>query len=120
MSEIRVLKDQIETRPIRTTKQYIQEHYHEPLKLEEISKMVGFNSTYFSGLFKKETGKNFSDYLMEVRFNRAKELLIEEDMPIADIAEEVGYCDLKYFSKIFKREMGINPSKFRELYRKLR
>lgn len=112
-------KEQRETKPIRIAKKYIQDNFHQSLKLEQISNMVGFNPTYFSSLFKKETGKNFSEYLVQVRVNKAKQLLADEDISVVEIAEQVGYTDLKYFSKIFKKSTGLNPSEFRKLYRKL-
>ena len=119
ISEVTDLKAEIEAKPIRVAKKYIQDNFHKPLKLDDISSMLGFNSSYFSGLFKKETGENFSDYLAQVRINQAKQLLVQETLPVADIAEAVGYTDLKYFSKLFKRLAGINPTEFRKLYQKL-
>lgn len=107
---------QEDTRPIRTAKQYIQLHFAEPLTLEEVGGAVGFNASYFSSLFKKETGQNFVEYLSEVRMNRAKELLRESDLTIAQICEAVGYADLKYFTKSFKKVTGIKPGEFRKLY----
>ncbi len=105
-----------EKKPIRIAKQYINDHYNQNLTLENVSDHIGFNPTYFSVFFKKETGKNFSEYLTELRIKNAKLYLISTDMDIADIAEEVGYNDLKYFSKLFKRLTGINPSEYRKLY----
>ena len=64
-----------EMRPITEAKHYIQQHYQEALRLEDVSTAVGFNATYFSTLFKKETGQNFMDYLTELRISKAKELL---------------------------------------------
>lgn len=105
-----------EKKPIRLAKQYISDHYNKGLTLESVSDHIGFNPTYFSSFFKKETGKNFSEYLTELRMKNAKLYLISTEMELADIAEEVGYNDLKYFSKLFKKSTGINPSKYRKLY----
>ncbi|HEX3016958.1 MAG TPA: response regulator [Caproicibacter sp.] len=105
-----------EKKPIRIAKQYIYDNYNKNLTLESVSEHIGFNATYFSVFFKKETGKNFSEYLMELRIKNAKLYLISTDMDLADIAEEVGYSDLKYFSKLFKKATGINPSEYRKLY----
>ena len=88
----------------------------EPLTLEEVGGVVGFNASYFSSLFKKETGQNFLEYLSEVRMNRAKELLKETKLPVGEICERVGYADLKYFTKSFKKATGIKPGEFRKLY----
>ncbi len=106
-----------ETRPITDAKRYIQQHYREALRLEDVSSAVGFNATYFSTLFKKETGQNFVDYLTELRINKAKELLSGDDLSVQDVAEMVGYRDLKYFSKLFKKVTGVSPSDYKKLYR---
>jgi len=108
-----------QAKPVMEAKAYLQEHYRESIRLEDISNMEGFNSTYFSTLFKKETGQNFSDYLIELRVNRAKILLTDSNLSVSDIAEEVGYQDLKYFSRIFKRLTGLNPTEYRRLYHKI-
>lgn len=109
-------KEKKEMRPITEAKRYIQQHFQEPLKLEDVSRVIGFNSTYFSTVFKKETGKSFLDYLTEVRMNKAKQLLCRGDLSVNDVAEEVGYQDLKYFSKLFKKAAGISPSDYKKLY----
>ena len=106
-----------ESRPITEAKQYIQLHFQEELKLEDVSSYVGFNTTYFSTLFKKETGHNFTDYLTELRINKAKELLCQDNLSIQDVCELVGYRDMKYFSRLFKKLTGISPSDYRKLYR---
>ena len=87
-----------------------------PITLEEVSGIVGFNPTYFSTLFKKESGNNFVNYLSEIRMNRAKELLRETNLTIAVICEQVGYSDLKNFTKSFTKSVGLKPNEFRKLY----
>jgi len=119
LEALKKTKTQTRSKPIREVKQYLRKHYNEAIRQEDMSAMVGFNTTYFSSLFKKETGETFSDYLIRLRVSRAKEFLTASEYPIADIAEEVGYQDLKYFSRIFKRETGLNPSDYRKLYRKI-
>jgi two-component system response regulator YesN len=109
-------KEQEETRPIRLAKQYIQENYMKPISLEDISNIVGFSPTYFSTLFKKVSGTNFVDYLTETRVNKAKELLRETNLNIAEICEQVGYSDLKHFTKSFRKNTGLKPSEYRKLY----
>lgn len=105
-----------EVKPIRIAKQYIADHYNQQLNLESISAKVGFNPAYFSSLFKKETGKNFMEYIMELRIKNAKQLLAATDYSLVEVAEEVGYSEIKYFSKIFKRITGLTPSEYRKLY----
>jgi two-component system, response regulator YesN len=109
-------KRQADNRPIRMAKEYIQKNYMNPIGLEEISEMVGFNLSYFSTLFKKETGKNFLEYLTEVRISNAKELLRETNLNVAEICNRVGYLDQKHFIATFKKYAGIKPGEFRKLY----
>lgn len=106
-----------ETRPITEAKRYIQQHYREALRLEDVSSAVGFNATYFSTLFKKETGQNFMDYLTELRISKSKELLCGDKLSVQDVAEMVGYRDLKYFSRLFKKTTGVSPSDYKKLYK---
>lgn len=109
-------KKEAEHLPIRQARQYLQEHFAEPISLESVSRSVGFNPAYFSTLFKKETGQNFSDYLIKIRITQAQNMLTHTNMGIADIAVACGYSDVKYFSKLFKRNTSITPSEFRKLY----
>ncbi len=59
---------------------------------------------------------NYQDYLTELRMAKAKELLTEKECSLAEVAEQVGYSDLKYFSRLFKKAAGINPSEYKKLY----
>ena len=105
-----------ETRYIRLAKQYISQHYAENITLEDISDLVFMNPVYFSVLFKKEEGVNFSDYLLHYRMNKAKQLLKDYNININEVAGRVGYKDTKYFSKQFNKVVGIKPSEYRKLY----
>lgn len=116
MEKIRRQKKQEVKKPIRQAKQYIQQNYAQPITLEEISGIVGFNASYFSALFKKESGQNFLEYLSEVRMNQAKELLKETKLSVAKICKQVGYSDLKHFTQSFKKLTGLKPNEFRKLY----
>ncbi|MFV0364094.1 MAG: response regulator [Suipraeoptans sp.] len=114
--EYRDAKIAEEAKPIKEAKEYISRYFNTLLTLEEVSRQVGFNPAYLSSLFKKETGKNFLEYITETRINKAKQLLITANDPLADVAWAVGYSDIKYFSKIFKRIVGLAPSEYRKLY----
>lgn len=105
-----------DNRPIRLAKSYIAEHYKQPVTLEEVSNAVGFNPTYFSSLFKKETGKTFVEYVSGVRMEQAKTLLKESTLSVAAVCEAVGYSDVKYFTKGFIRYTGLKPNEYRKLY----
>lgn len=114
----KVIEDKklLDTKPIREAKQFIQSNYKSPISLEDVSTKVGFNTTYFSSLFKKETGYTFLEYLSEVRMNKAKELLKETNYSIAVICEQVGYSDMKHFTKIFAKHTNLKPNEYRKLY----
>lgn len=103
-------------RPIRVAKQYVQQHYSQPITLEDVCEEVGFSSSYFSALFKKETGEGFAKYLTRVRMERAKELLQQTSLPVSEICARVGYSDLKHFTQNFKKETNLNPGQYRKLY----
>lgn len=109
-------KENQEYRPIRIIKQYIQEHYMEPISLEDVAELVHFNPVYVSAIFKKETGMSFTSYLTEVRLGEAKKLLKTTSFNVAEIARSVGYNDVKHFSKLFIKTVGIKPVEFRKFY----
>ena len=109
-------KKYVEARPIRIAKRYISDNYYKPLTLEIVSKEIGFNATYFSSMFKKETDMNFSEYLKKIRIDNAKNLLLNTENTVEDISYAVGYSDIKYFSRLFKKLTGVTPTEFRKLY----
>lgn len=116
LQELRSRKESEDARPIRLAKQFVQENYEKNITLEDVCSAVGFSSAYFSALFKKETGEGFSKYLTQVRIDRAKELLRETDLPVAEVCEAVGYSDRKHFTQTFHKMTGVNPAEFRRLY----
>lgn len=105
-----------EARPIRLAKQYINENYNKAISLESVSNHIGFNPAYFSSMFKKSTGQNFMDYVIEIRILNARNLLVQTNQDVAEIAAKVGYTDRKYFSRIFKKLTNLTPSEYRRLY----
>lgn len=110
------LKKSENAKPVRDAQRFIQANFANLIGLESVSEHVGFNPTYFSVLFKKETGMNFLEYLTDVRMREAKRLLSDPRKTIYDVALEVGYSDVKHFSRLFTRSTGIHPSKYRKLY----
>lgn len=116
MVDWQIGKNAEESRPIRIARKFIHQHYAEPLTLQMLSAHVSLNATYFSSAFKRETGQTFLDYVTRVRVDAAKELLADTDMGISDIAERVGYLDIKYFYKRFKKFAGLGPKEYRKLY----
>ena len=77
---------------------------------------MGFSPSYFSALFKRETGENFVRYLTRVRIDRAKELLQQTNLSVSEVCSRVGYNDLKHFTQTFKKETSLSPAQYRRLY----
>lgn len=116
LQNIREAAESESIRPIRQAKEYISEHYAEKIVLEDIAEIVGLNPVYFSVLFKNKTDMNFSAYLVHVRMEKAKEMLVETNETIAAIADRVGYKDSRYFSQIFTKMVGVKPALYRRLH----
>lgn len=89
---------------------YIHEHYAEELTLAELSDMVFISRNHLSIIFKNITGETFNNYLTRVRIEKARELLLERNMLVYEVAERVGYKNIPYFSTLFKKISGMNPT----------
>ena len=113
---VREAEEDRESLPVRKAKQFVQQRYSQAITLEEVAGYVGFSPAYFSSIFKKHTDINFSDYLVWVRLEAAKELLRTTDHSVAEISAAVGYPDDKYFRKLFKKVVCLKPSEYRKLY----
>ncbi|WP_105616574.1 response regulator transcription factor [Vallitalea okinawensis] len=93
---------------------YIEENYSDKnLSMSIVSNYVSLNYSYFSQLFKECTGVKFVDYLIKLRVNNAKDLLVHTAYKVYEIAEKVGYKDTKQFVKMFKLQVGMSPKEFR-------
>lgn len=90
--------------------------YHKNITLGMYSKEINYSLPYISKLFKEKTGMNFRDYLKKIRIEEACRLLVNSDEKIQNICESVGYCDVDFFSKVFKENMGITPGAFRKKF----
>ncbi|WP_438431280.1 response regulator transcription factor [Gorillibacterium sp. sgz500922] len=89
---------------------YIHEHYAEELTLAELSEKVFISRNHLSIIFKNVTGESFNTYLTRVRIEKARELLLERNMLVYEVAERVGYKNIPYFSTLFKKITGMNPT----------
>ena len=92
---------------------FIHCHYTEELTLQLVSSHVHISRNYFSVLFKRFIGENFIDYVMNLRIQKAKELLENTSLRVYEVAEQSGFNDVKYFSKLFKKLIGSSPIEFR-------
>lgn len=93
---------------------YIINYYNQQITLADISKMAYMSPTYFSKKFKKVTGFGFNEYLNNVRIKMATNMLVETQYSVTEIARFCGYKDSNYFGDVFKKIMGVSPSKYRK------
>lgn len=100
---------------IEKAKSYINAHFQKDISLDEVSREVNVSPYYFSKLFKEETGQNYIEYMTEIRIKRAKELLSQgNETSMKEICIACGYQDPNYFSRIFKKTVGLTPTEYRE------
>ena len=85
------------------------------ISLDDMSKNMYISSVYISKVFKEKTGESPINYLINLRLEKAKDLLISTESPVKAIAQSVGYSDAYYFSKLFKKYYGNSPCKFRAI-----
>lgn len=93
---------------------FIARNYPTKFNLNDIAEELYITPTYLSKLFKRETGQNLSDFVLEFRMEKARELLVQLEFSIADIDDMVGYQDPGYFSSAFKSVYGMTPHEFRK------
>lgn len=98
---------------VRKALDCIHARIQEPLTIKEVARQVHLNPSYFSVLFKEETGVNFTDYLTMYRIRKAKKLLLETDAGLDEISERIGYQTTSYFIKTFKKLEQMTPNEFR-------
>ncbi|WP_052356658.1 PocR ligand-binding domain-containing protein [[Clostridium] dakarense] len=102
--------------PIIQAIEYIDNNIDENITLDKISFICNLSQCYFSKLFKKETGLTFINYLNSRKISKAKELLVNTDEPINNIAINLGFEDCGYFIRVFKKAEKITPKKYRDLH----
>ena len=102
---------------IQKSIEYMQAHYREALSLTDISRTIGLSVSYFSYLFKQETGKNYIEYLNEIRLLATMRDLKNTDEKIVVVAQKHGFQNLEYFSRYFKKKTGESPARWRKLNR---
>jgi two-component system response regulator YesN len=93
--------------------QFIHSNYGENLTLNDVAYKVGFSTYYFSKLFKKTFGTTFTNYLTQYRIIQAKELLLDPHLTVKSITYQVGFMDPNYFTRVFKKIVGVTPTEYR-------
>ncbi len=98
----------------------MNDNYSESISLDEMADFLGLNKCYFCQLFKRETGKTYSQLLNEIRVKKSLDLLLNTNMTILEIALTVGYNNQNYYNMAFKKIMGTTPLKYRNAMLKLK
>lgn len=99
---------------ITRAKQFIKEHQADEISLGDVAKAVNTSTFYFCKMFKKTTGLNFTDYLSRVRVEKARNLLLNPNLRISEIAFASGFQSLSHFNRVFRRIAGESPSRYRD------
>ncbi|MCR5716350.1 MAG: AraC family transcriptional regulator, partial [Lachnospiraceae bacterium] len=92
---------------------YIELHYAEDLSVSVMAEHFGYSEVYFCKIFKQHFGESFVSYLTHYRIREAVRLLEDESVNVKDVGKAVGYEDSNYFTKVFRRVMGMSPSEYR-------
>jgi AraC-like DNA-binding protein len=112
-NQVVVQQENAEPPVITKAKEYIRTHQAEELSLGQVAKVVNTSTFYFCKMFKKVAGVNFTDYLSRVRIEKSKELLLNPNLRISEIAYDVGFQSLTHFNRVFKRIQGQSPTEYR-------
>jgi len=112
-NQVVVQQENSEPPVIIRAKEYIHEHQTEELSLGQVAKAVNTSTFYFCKMFKKVTGINFTDYLSRVRIEKSKNLLLNPNLRVSEIAFEVGFQSLTHFNRVFKKILGQSPTEYR-------
>ncbi|MCH3980811.1 MAG: AraC family transcriptional regulator [Prevotella sp.] len=109
-----------DSRRVLKVKQFINDNYMDEIRLAQLADIAGMSPSAFSRFFKMHTGRNLSDYIIDIRLGFAARMLVDTSMSISEISFDCGFNNLSNFNRIFKRKKGCSPSEFRENYHKTR
>lgn len=107
-----------DSRRVQKVKDYINSHIHEDLRLEQLADLVGMTPTAFSRYFKQRTGKNLSEFIVDIRLGQAARRLVDTTDSVSEICWTCGFNTLSNFNRLFRKRKGCNPTEFREKYHK--
>lgn len=99
---------------IRQACEHAEKHYMQELTLAAASRQAGLSASHFSALFKQHTGDSYVNYINRLRIDKAKQLLLEPDLKIYQVAEMVGFSSIPYFTRLFKTVAGMSPNEYRK------
>jgi len=112
-NQVFIQQENSEPPVITKARAYIHEHQTEEIKLGQVAKAVNMSSYYFCKMFKKVTGINFTDYVARIRIEKSKNLLLNPNLRVSEIAFEVGFQSLTHFNRVFKKILGQSPTEYR-------
>ncbi|KGE19303.1 response regulator [Paenibacillus wynnii] len=116
LNEIRTGRLEMSGTAVETVKRWITANYNQHAELNHLANIVFLTPSYLSKLFKQETGMTLTDYIIEIRIRKAKQLLKNSpDLKVHEIGSEVGYPDPAYFNKLFKRVVGVTPNEYKRI-----
>lgn len=95
--------------------QFVDQRYDKGITLSDVAEHLELHPAYFSKMFHEEVGETFSKYIIRYRMEKAKQLLRETSLKIYEVSAQVGYNDVKYFTKLFKEAEGMSPAQYREI-----
>jgi len=95
---------------IEKVKNYINENYEKPMTVPDLARIVGLHPTYLGALFMQQESCSIKDYINKIRVNQAYEIIRTEMLPVNEVAYSCGYMDTFYFSRVFKKHIGLPPS----------
>ena len=119
-SYAKVTVEDDDSRRILKVKNFISKNYMDELRLPELASLAGMSSSAFSRFFKLHTGRNISEYIIDLRLGYAARMLVDTAKSISEIGFDCGFNNLSNFNRIFKKKKGCSPSEFRESYHKTR
>lgn len=111
------IKGKLSDGGMKSVVDYIERNLKRGISLEDVANHVNISTYYLSKIFKKEMGVNFITYVTDRKMDLAKEMLVNTDIPVLNIALDLAYNEANYFSKAFKKKTGLTPSEYREKYR---
>lgn len=111
---VETIKEQSTRSEVQSAYRYVARHIDQRITLDEIANHLHLNASYFSRLFKKETGETFIEYVTRIKMDRAKELLDQTTFSVGEICGMLGYDNHSYFIKTFKAAVGMTPAEYRE------
>ena len=114
VKQLQELQERESSDPVLITRRFIEEHLSEEIDVAQIAENVYLNQDYLTRIFKRETGSSIKKYMVDLRMEKAGDLLVSSRLPIADVAYRVGYGNYTSFNKIFRKTYGTSPQNYRK------